>query len=225
MSADFEYAAEIMDDFDRHVQENVEKSIANEKDSKINEIWNKIFSTKDHYEIIELCGQLAFLSPDNFMVDIKKAQAYGELKQNSKSEEIFKSVIKKTNGDLVEPHLFFGLFLERTEKFQEAINCYDKVTELDGNESHVWFHKGLAWNNLHKYQDAIDCFDKAAELGESGEWQLWDSKSYSLYALDRHQDALDCIDKSIEMDGADDVQVIHHKGIVLTKNLNLSIFP
>ena len=97
VSVDFEYNTGIMDDFDRHVQENVDKSIANEKDSKINEIWNKISSTKDHYEIIEMCGQLALLSPNNFMVDIKKARTYATLKQNGKAEEIWLNYFQTSN--------------------------------------------------------------------------------------------------------------------------------
>ena len=142
MSVDFEYDTEIMDDFDEHVQEYIEKSIANEKNSEIKKVWKKMSSTKDHYEIIELCSQISLLSPKNILADIKKAQTYAKLKQNDKAEQIFKNIIKKTNASSDIPYFFYGIFLEDIKKYSDALVCFDEAIKLDVKSPHFWFHKG-----------------------------------------------------------------------------------
>ena len=57
-----------------------------------------------------------------------------------------------------------GSALDDLERFQEAIECYDKAIELNPNYSNAYCNKGLALKNLKNHQDAIECYNKAIEL-------------------------------------------------------------
>jgi tetratricopeptide (TPR) repeat protein len=57
-----------------------------------------------------------------------------------------------------------GTALDNLGKYEEAIQCYDRVLEIDGKYVEAWYNKGTALDNLGKYEEAIQCYDKALEI-------------------------------------------------------------
>jgi len=49
-------------------------------------------------------------------------------------------------------------------KYEEAIQCYDKAIELDPNYADAWNNKGLAFDSLDKHEEALKLYEKAIEL-------------------------------------------------------------
>ena len=49
-------------------------------------------------------------------------------------------------------------------RWDEALECRDKLVELNPNDYHLWFFKSFDLISLKKYTDAIRCIDKAIEL-------------------------------------------------------------
>ncbi len=46
------------------------------------------------------------------------------------------------------------------ERYQEAMECFEKVLESDPNPL-SWYEKGLCCYHLGRFQEAVQCFDKA----------------------------------------------------------------
>ena len=57
-----------------------------------------------------------------------------------------------------------GNTLRGQNKYQEAIEAYDKALALNANFAEALYDKGLALHNLNKFQEAIDSYDKAIAI-------------------------------------------------------------
>lgn len=57
-----------------------------------------------------------------------------------------------------------GNALRDQNKYQEAIETYDKALALNANFAEALYDKGLALHNLNKFQEAIDCYEKAITI-------------------------------------------------------------
>ena len=59
-----------------------------------------------------------------------------------------------------------GVAFINLNKYEEAIQCFDKVIELKHDDSAVYFNKGRALLNLNSFKEAISAFDKAIEINK-----------------------------------------------------------
>ena len=57
-----------------------------------------------------------------------------------------------------------GNALRTQNKYQEAIETYDKALALNAHFAEALYDKGLALHNLNKFQEAIDCYEKAITI-------------------------------------------------------------
>ena len=80
----------------------------------------------------------------------------------------------------------------RKDKWEEALNCFDKATQLDPKCANAWYNKGYAlwclndgYETIEYYEKAVNCFDMAQKLGDKvdgclrvtdavGEWAMRD---------------------------------------------------
>lgn len=49
-------------------------------------------------------------------------------------------------------------------KFQEAIDCFDRVIEMEPGHYEAWNDKGICLKELGRYEEALQCFDRVLEL-------------------------------------------------------------
>lgn len=83
-------------------------------------------------------------------------------------------------------------------KYNEAIECYDKVLEIDPNHIIAWNNKGWALNELGRYSEAVACLDKALQL-DPNLAVAWSNKGYALEKLGKYTEAQECYDKAKEL--------------------------
>ena len=57
-----------------------------------------------------------------------------------------------------------GTRLLEDAKYDEALECFDKVLSLNQKNTHAWNQKGVALRSLGRYDEAIECFNKALEI-------------------------------------------------------------
>ena len=57
-----------------------------------------------------------------------------------------------------------GLALGKLGKYNEAIECYDAITEIDPKNVDAYNSKAAAYTELGKYNEAIKCYNKAIEV-------------------------------------------------------------
>lgn len=49
-------------------------------------------------------------------------------------------------------------------KYDEALECFDKVLSLDPKNTRAWNQKGVALRSLGRYDEAIECFNRSLEI-------------------------------------------------------------
>ena len=82
-----------------------------------------------------------------------------------------------------------GYWLDIADKFAnigsygDAINAYNKATDLDPKMTGAWSKMGDAYQNMSKYNDAIISYEKAIEL-DPGQAIIWFSKGNAYYYLE-----------------------------------------
>jgi len=57
-----------------------------------------------------------------------------------------------------------GTRLLEGAKYDEALECFDKVLSLDPKNTHAWNQKGVALRSLGRYDEAIECFNRSLEI-------------------------------------------------------------
>ncbi len=104
-----------------------------------------------------------------------------------------------------------GLTLSNLERYNEAIECFDKAIEKDPDFADAWHNRGVSLGNLERYNEAIECFDKAiAIFEESGKKEcdldaqrdladIMRKKGFALGRTEEHAKAKECFDKSIRI--------------------------
>jgi tetratricopeptide (TPR) repeat protein len=54
--------------------------------------------------------------------------------------------------------------LTRLGRYQESIDCYDKILSFDPKNSIAWFDKGASLMRLARYQEALQCLNEALRI-------------------------------------------------------------
>ena len=59
-----------------------------------------------------------------------------------------------------------GFMLYELGWYKEAIECFDKVLEIQPKFAMAWYSKGCALLMLGRYEEALECFNKALAMGD-----------------------------------------------------------
>ena len=57
-------------------------------------------------------------------------------------------------------------FLEEG-KYEDALECFEKIITTNPNDPDIWNKKGVALRSLGRYDEAIESFNKALEITPS----------------------------------------------------------
>ncbi|TSA18290.1 MAG: tetratricopeptide repeat protein [Nitrosopumilales archaeon] len=49
-------------------------------------------------------------------------------------------------------------------KYEEALDCFEKILLSNPNDPNIWNKKGVALRSLGRYDEAIESFNKALEI-------------------------------------------------------------
>ena len=85
------------------------------------------------------------------------------------------------------------------DKYNEAIDCFDKALEIDSNNVDAWNNKANALYSLGRYDEAIQCYDRALEIDEMYT-NAWNNKGLALGKLGRYDEAIQYYDRTLELD-------------------------
>ena len=108
----------------------------------------------------------------------------------SANEEALEDLIKK------------GKHLVSAMEFEEALICWDKALEIDGENIEVWHSRGLTFYYMEDYEEAVKCYNKVIELCPDHSY-AWCDKGRALHNLGRYEEAIKCYDKTLELDPED----------------------
>ncbi len=94
-----------------------------------------------------------------------------------------------------------GIELIKKQKFEEAIEIFDKYLEIDPVNLDAWYFKATALHNLNQFEDEILCYDKIMEIEPST--AAWYNKGFALGILGKYEEAIECYKKVLELNPED----------------------
>ena len=104
---------------------------------------------------------------------------------------------------------------EMAGRFEEAAIAYQKVADLNSNDTNAWIGKGFALKSLGRNTEADAAFDKAINVSsDSVYWLALFGKGEVLLAQKKYDEAVKAYDKVIELNPAD-AKTWNEKGVAL----------
>ncbi len=92
-----------------------------------------------------------------------------------------------------------GNELNDSDRYEEAINCFNKALEINPKFQDALVEMGKALTVLDRKEEAINCFDKALEIDPSCVETLAEV-GLALAILGRYDESNNCFDKAIKID-------------------------
>ncbi|MEW5856764.1 MAG: tetratricopeptide repeat protein [Cyanobacteriota bacterium] len=120
-------------------------------------------------------------------------------KRNIPPETVAASSAPKTAEDWLK----VGNDLFVSQRYQKAIDAYDKAIQIKPDFTWAWYNRGVALWYLKQYQEAIASYDKAIQ--ENGEWgnlspaEAWTDRGEALRKLQQYEKAIASYDKAIQI--------------------------
>ena len=111
-------------------------------------------------------------------------------KRKPESKTLFQNALRlncdpQTSIDYINK----GDSLDGLERYQEAIDSFQKAIELNPNDAIAIRKKGRSLHNLEKYDEAIACYDEAIKINPNFSEAL-QNKGSSLKNMNRHEKAI-----------------------------------
>ena len=91
-------------------------------------------------------------------------------------------------------HSLKGTSFLKVGKPDEAMSCFNKVLEINPDDTYALYEKGKVLVELRKYSEAVDCYDHVLKI-DSNRGDVWYYKGQALLTIDRI-DAQYCFDKA-----------------------------
>jgi tetratricopeptide (TPR) repeat protein len=133
----------------------------------------------------------------------KRYQSFRELRED------LEPLLKKTAGETItaDPagHLeAWELYnkaysLSSLGHLDDAVIHYDKVLEIEPENSDAWNNKGVCLRKLGKLEEALACYDRATTFNKDNA-SAWSNRGNCLYTLRRYEEALADLTKAIDRD-------------------------
>jgi len=108
-----------------------------------------------------------------------------------------------------------GISLMQEGKFFEAIEYFDKILEVEPNDSIALGNKGAALTQLNKYEEALLIYDNALQI-DPANINILNNKAATLFNLGKIDESLQTLDNILEIEPSN-VNVLILKGKVLSE--------
>ena len=134
--------------------------------------------------------------------DMLKGKALRTIGGRDKAKKCFEAALKRCEMTAAQRPNYAGTYSDKgdvlleLERYDEALECYDKVVELNTDNAWVHYRRWMALFELERYDEALECIDKVIKM-EPNAADMHSSKGATLLGLKRCNDALEYVDKAI----------------------------
>ena len=75
-----------------------------------------------------------------------------------------------------------GIVLSLIERFDQALESFDKAIALIPDDYRVWYYRGITLYRMSQFEDALESYDKAITIDHSDD-DVWRRRDYCLHDL------------------------------------------
>lgn len=157
--------------------------------------------------------------PDRFIAHYDKGLALQELKEYTSAVVCFDKALSLVQNDDDVQYIYRGMSMQKAKKqdggttlrsfgewskgeslfemgkYSEALDCFNKVIELDPRDADAFLYKGRALEKLQKNADALKCFDNATWLDPNNPFAYLRS-GILLQRQEKHDEAVRYFEKA-----------------------------
>lgn len=101
----------------------------------------------------------------------------------------------------------------REERYEKALKYFNRLLDVDWNDSSLWSLKGFCHERLGDFQGALESYDRCININPL-ESAHWTGKGRNLGNIGSFQGAIICFDKALEIDPSN-VGALNLKGLTL----------
>jgi tetratricopeptide (TPR) repeat protein len=129
---------------------------------------------------------------------MQKGEILKNLKKYYDAIECFDNVIKVRSGE--DEYLLYnkGFCLFKLHLYEETLDCFNKVTELNSKFGYNWMFKGECLRLLYRFAESLDCYEQAIKLNPEDD-NFWIGKGDVLLLLERYEGASACYEEAIRL--------------------------
>src|SRR5437899_1625257 len=98
-----------------------------------------------------------------------------------------------------------GDALYAVERYEEAVEAYDRAIAAEPNNEEAWNNKGFTFFMLGIHEEALACYEKALAINPRYK-QAWYNKGYTFHGINRLEEAVRADEKAIAMDRGEQVR-------------------
>jgi len=125
---------------------------------------------------------------------------YAALGDNERAISIYNIILKNTNDpNYLNALRKKGLAYIELKDYDKAIECYDKVIEIDYNDVTAWLNKGVSYSRQKKYDEAMVCYKTATDINPN-DIKSWLNIGHVNVLLLKDEEALSYFNKALEID-------------------------
>jgi len=185
-------------EFNKLKDKELQKKIDVENNPRVKELLEKINSSSNDYEIIQLCARVNEHDPDNFMAFVQEADTFFHLGEFDMADESYQKAIQKTKGTSAIVCGMYAFFLFSTGDSDRALDYCKQTIQLENNFEGIHWLKGMICSDVGKHEEAVECFDIAISQN-MGDNQAWGGKCEALIQLGRTNDAVECVQEAVKL--------------------------
>ncbi|BAZ15572.1 TPR repeat-containing serine/threonine protein kinase [Calothrix sp. NIES-4071] len=82
------------------------------------------------------------------------------------------------------------------QRYNDALNTYQKAVEIRADYSDAWYGKGKALYELKRYKDALSAYDKSIQISPNNK-DAWKGRGFTLDKLNRESEAIASYNKAL----------------------------
>ena len=152
--------------------------------SKVQKVSNAV--TKYCYEEALGCFEKAIeLLPQFFHAHCNKRIVLCKLNRHSDALTHLQACLQDMSGfDSVWWNYMGETLLEMGRPIEEALDCYEKVIEIEPDHGHAWERKSQLLDELGRGQEAVECLKRAFVAYTVSGYKAWESE-YALHYLEK----------------------------------------
>jgi tetratricopeptide (TPR) repeat protein len=91
-----------------------------------------------------------------------------------------------------------GTALDQLGRYEEAVECFDKVLEINPKDAEALNNKGSSLIKMNRYEEAVECFDEALTI-DPHNFVTHYNKGIALGKLGRYEEAIRSYDETIKI--------------------------
>ncbi len=150
----------------------------------------------------------------DYLKRLKQCNGYGNIRSSLKNI-LSETSIKGSNDDITLGMIFRSDIISkndelyencdnlfRKKEFNNALECFNDMLDLDPSNINAYFGKGKSLFNLDRYKEAIGCFDKVLEINPKYDPAL-NNKGHALSKIGYNKKALECYDMALKLNPLD----------------------